>query len=188
MTSAEMIRRTINFVQTSLAQSESGHDWWHIHRVQQLATTIAQNEPDANLLVVELAALLHDIADAKFHAGNEQLAPQISGRFLQKLGLENELIDQILDIIKNVSFRHEFGAPAPQILELQIVQDADRLDAMGAIGIARAFSYGGYKMREMYNPEIKPVVYANSDEYKTNTAPRDACRRYRGVACVQGCG
>jgi uncharacterized protein len=171
MQRAEIIQRTINFVQQTLADSESGHDWWHIFRVYTCAKRIAQNESGANLLVVELAALLHDIADSKFHNGNEELAPQISGEFLRKLEVDEAIINQVINIIKHVSYKHQFGALSAQAIELQIVQDADRLDAMGAIGIARAFSYGGYKKREMYNPEIKPVKYNNSEEYKNNTAP-----------------
>ncbi len=171
MQQSEIIRRTINFVQHALKDNESGHDWWHVFRVYKCAKTIAQNESGANMLVVELSALLHDIADSKFHDGNEELAPQISCDFMRELELDDDIIEQVVNIIRKISFKHEFGAPEPKPIELQIVQDADRLDAIGAIGIARTFSYGGFKKREMYNPEIKPIKYSNSEEYKKNTAP-----------------
>lgn len=171
MQHSEIIRRTIDFVQKTLEDSESGHDWWHVFRVYKCAVAIAQNESSANMLVVILGALLHDIADSKFHDGDENLALQISCNFMRKLEIQEEIIEQVVDIIKRISFKHEFGAPKLKPIELQIVQDADRLDAIGAIGIARAFSYGGYKKRVMYNPEIKPVTYSNSEDYKANTAP-----------------
>jgi len=171
MMKQKIIQHTIDFVKETLAVSESGHDWWHIYRVHKSAVKIAQNETGADLFVVELGALLHDIADSKFHAGNEEIGPQIAHNFLSTLNVEPSVIEQVVSIIKNISFKHSFTAEEKKSLELQIIQDADRLDAIGAIGIARAFSYGGYKMREMYNPEIKPVQYTCSDDYKKNTAP-----------------
>ena len=159
------ITLTINFVKEKLEGAEAGHDWFHIERVWKLAKKIAEQE-GGNLEVIELSALLHDIADPKFHNGDETLALKISKDFLEEIHVEGELIEQVLFVIKNISFKNRAEAPENHPLELQIVQDADRLDAIGAIGIARTFNFGGFKNNLMYHPEIKPNLGMNKEEYK----------------------
>ena len=159
------ITLTINFVKEKLEGAEAGHDWFHIERVWKLSKKIAEKE-GGNLEVIELSALLHDIADPKFHNGDETLALKISQNFLEEIQVDAELIEQVLFVIKNISFKNRAEAPENPPLELQIVQDADRLDAIGAIGIARTFNFGGFKNNLMYHPEIKPNLGMNKKEYK----------------------
>ena len=159
------ITLTINFVKEKLEGAEAGHDWFHIERVWKLSKKIAEKE-GGNLEVIELSALLHDIADPKFHNGDETLALKISKDFLEEIHVEGELIEQVLFVIKNISFKNRAEAPENPPLELQIVQDADRLDAIGAIGIARTFNFGGFKNNLMYHPEIKPNLGMDKEEYK----------------------
>ena len=159
------ITLTINFVKEKLEGAEAGHDWFHIERVWKLSKKIAEKE-GGNLEVIELSALLHDIADPKFHNGDETLALKISQNFLEEIQVDAELIEQVLSVIKNISFKNRAEAPENPPLELQIVQDADRLDAIGAIGIARTFNFGGFKNNLMYHPEIKPNLGMNKEEYK----------------------
>ena len=159
------ITLTINFVKEKLEGAEAGHDWFHIERVWKLSKKIAEKE-GGNLEVIELSALLHDIADPKFHNGDETLALKISKDFLEEIHIDTELIEQVLFVIKNISFKNRAEAPENHPLELQIVQDADRLDAIGAIGIARTFNFGGFKNNLMYHPEIKPNLGMNKEEYK----------------------
>ena len=159
------ITLTINFVKEKLEGAEAGHDWFHIERVWKLSKKIAEKE-GGNLEVIELSALLHDIADPKFHNGDETLALKISQNFLEEIHIDTELIEQVLFVIKNISFKNRAEAPENSPLELQIVQDADRLDAIGAIGIARTFNFGGFKNNLMYHPEIKPNLGMNKEEYK----------------------
>ena len=159
------ITLTINFVKEKLEGAEAGHDWFHIERVWKLSKKIAEKE-GGNLEVIELSALLHDIADPKFHNGDETLALKISQDFLEEIQVDAELIEQVLSVIKNISFKNRAEAPENPPLELQIVQDADRLDAIGAIGIARTFNFGGFKNNLMYHPEIKPNLGMNKEEYK----------------------
>ena len=159
------ITLTINFVKEKLEGAEAGHDWFHIERVWKLSKKIAEKE-GGNLEVIELSALLHDIADPKFHNGDETLALKISKDFLEEIHVNAELIEQVLSVIKNISFKNRAEAPENPPLELQIVQDADRLDAIGAIGIARTFNFGGFKNNLMYHPEIKPNLGMNKEEYK----------------------
>lgn len=165
-----IIDSTIQFVQTTLKNAEGGHDWFHIERVWKNALTIAKGE-QVDMFVVQLAALLHDIADAKFHDGDENIGPQKARMFLQQLNVEEAVIAHVEQIIRNISFKGGNFAAGFSSPELLVVQDADRLDAMGAIGIARAFSYGGYKNRELYNPAIKPDMNMNKETYKKSTAP-----------------
>ena len=165
-----IIDKTANFVKNELASAEGGHDWWHIWRVWKLSVKIAQSEK-TDMLVVELGALLHDIADSKFHDGNETLGPQKGRSFLELLGLDGSVIDHVVKILANVSFSTAKEKQYFRSKELDIIQDADRLDALGAIGIARAFNYGGFKNREMFNPEIKPKLNMTKEEYKRNNAP-----------------
>lgn len=166
----EIIAQTTEFVRETLKNAEGGHDWWHIYRVWKNAKQIAEHE-QADQLVVELAALLHDIADAKFNNGDEEIGPATAGKFLASLNLPADLIAHVQDIIRFMSFKASMGGNTFNSIELQIVQDADRLDAIGAIGIARAFSYGGFKGREIYNPEIQPNLSMTKEEYKKAEGP-----------------
>ncbi len=161
---------TIAFVKNALADAEAGHDWFHIERVFKTAQTINQNE-QANPLIVALAALLHDIADSKFNNGDEEIGPQKAGDFLASISVNQEVINEVKLIIKHLSFKASFDKSTYQSKELNVVQDADRLDAIGAIGIARAFTYGGYKNRVLYDPEIKPNLSMSKEEYKNSSAP-----------------
>ena len=163
--SQNVIQTTIAFVKEKLEGAEAGHDWFHIERVWKLSKKIADSET-CNLQVVELAALLHDIADPKFHDGDETLALKISNEFLQSQNVSAETIEQVLFIIKNISFKNREEAPEILPIELQIVQDADRIDAIGAIGIARTFNYGGFKNNLMYHPDIHPALNMTKEEYK----------------------
>lgn len=163
--SQNLIQTTITFVKEKLEGAEAGHDWFHIERVWKLSKKIADSET-CNLQVVELGALLHDIADPKFHDGDETLALKISNEFLQNQNVSAEIIEQVLFIIKNISFKNREEAPEILPIELQIVQDADRIDAIGAIGIARTFNYGGFKNNLMYHPDIQPALNMTKEEYK----------------------
>ncbi|KAA8485492.1 uncharacterized protein BDE36_0492 [Arcticibacter tournemirensis] len=165
-----IIEQTIAFVKDSLKGAESGHDWWHIERVWKTAINLASTEK-ADLLIVELAALLHDIADPKFHNGDEEIGPATAVTFLKSIDLEDDVIFHVEQIIRNMSWKSSLGKINFRSKELEIVQDADRLDAIGAIGLARAFTYGGYKNRELYNPEIPPNLSMTKEEYKKSTAP-----------------
>ena len=164
------IQLTLNFVKKELENAESGHDWWHIERVWKTAKEIAKHE-DVNLEVVEFAALLHDIADSKFHNGDEEIGPQKAGEFLKSINVDDETVFHVQQIIRNMSFKASLGELSFSSPEMLVVQDADRLDAIGAIGIARAFTYGGYKNRELYNPAIAPQIHQSKEAYKNTTAP-----------------
>ncbi|MDR6942138.1 HD domain-containing protein [Mucilaginibacter pocheonensis] len=165
-----IIDATVKFVRDTLKDAEGGHDWWHIQRVWTNAKLIAQTE-NAHLLTVELAALLHDIADSKFHNGDEEIGPFTAGQFLRSINVDVAVIEHVQQIIRHISFKASFNKATFHSTELAIVQDADRLDAIGAIGIARAFTYGGFKGRELFNPEIKPNLNMTREEYKNTTAP-----------------
>ncbi|WP_316810361.1 HD domain-containing protein [Pedobacter heparinus] len=164
------IDQTIAFVKKTLANAEAGHDWFHIERVYKNALHINAIEK-ADELVVALAALLHDIADAKFNNGDEEIGPRIAADFMRSINLEPAVVEHVQQIIRNLSYKASLGLITFQSKELDVVQDADRLDAIGAIGIARAFTYGGYKNRVLYDPEIKPVLNMSKEEYKNTTAP-----------------
>jgi uncharacterized protein len=170
MTELDIIEATVTYVKNILKQAEGGHDWWHIYRVWKNAKLIAAEE-EADLLTIELAALLHDIADSKFNNGDEEIGPEMAGTFLRSIHVKEEVIAHVQNIIKYMSFKAGFSEKTFHSKELGIVQDADRLDAMGAIGIARAFSYGGFKGRELYNPDIAPNFNMTKEEYKASTAP-----------------
>ena len=170
MNESLIIQHTITYVKETLAGAEGGHDWWHIERVYNNARHIASHE-NADMLIVELGALLHDIADSKFHDGDENIGPQKARRFLQSLSVDELIIDHVEKIIRNISFKGGNEQPTFASPELHVVQDADRLDALGAIGIARAFNYGGFKNRELYNPGIKPNLNMTKDEYKKSASP-----------------
>jgi uncharacterized protein len=165
-----IIENTITFVKNQLQNAESGHNWFHVERVYKNAMLIAKTE-SCNLLVVQLAALLHDIADSKFHNGDETIGPKTARNFLESQNVDEETILHVVQIIENLSFKGGNFQKTFRSKELDIVQDADRLDAIGAIGIARTFNYGGFKNREIYNPEIAPNLSMNKEEYKNSTAP-----------------
>ena len=171
MTPSPIIDATIEFVKSSMHRSEGGHDWWHIYRVWQNARHIAEKEGGADELVVELGALLHDIADAKFHDGDEAVGPETARAFLQGLHLNGTLVDHVGKIVEHVSFRKSLEGPGWTSRELEIVQDADRLDAIGAIGIARAFSYGGHAGRALFDPTDPPQLSTTGAEYKRRGGP-----------------
>lgn len=166
----EIIAATADHVKSLLEGEGSGHDWWHIYRVWNNAKHIAATEK-ASLFVVELAALLHDIGDHKFHGGDDTVGPRMAAEWLHQFDLPDTLINQVATIIKEVSFKGAGTTSAMSSIEGCIVQDADRLDAIGAIGIARTFAYGGHKNREMYNPEINPEMHQSFETYKASTAP-----------------
>lgn len=159
------IENTVEFVKEKLEGAEAGHDWYHIERVWKLSKKIAVTE-DCNLEVVELSALLHDIADPKFHNGDETIAPRIAREFLEGQQVSEDVIEKVLFIIKNISFKNRGEVPAELPVELKIVQDADRIDAIGAIGIGRTFNFGGFKNNPMYDPEIRPSLNMSKDQYK----------------------
>ncbi len=170
MNTQEIISNTEAFVKKTLENAEGGHDWFHILRVWNNAKLIAQNE-NVNIFIVELGALLHDIADSKFYNGDETIGPKVAREFLEREGVSEEIILHIEKIIINISykggnFEQTFTSP-----ELAVIQDADRLDAIGAIGIARCFNYGGFKNRALYNPDIKPNLNQTKEEYKNSEAP-----------------
>ena len=164
------ITQTVAFVKDALQNAEAGHDWFHIERVFKNTQAINLKEK-GDWSTVALAALLHDIADSKFHDGDEELGPHKAGEFLKEIGVEAGIIEHVQQIIRNMSFKASFDTITFHSKELDIVQDADRLDAIGAIGIARAFTYGGYKNRVMYDPSIAPNLHMTKDEYKNTTAP-----------------
>lgn len=164
------IQKTIDFVQKTLANAEAGHDWFHIERVFKTAQTINQKE-NGDELVVAFAALLHDIADPKFNNGDEELGPDVAVSFLSSIAVDADVIAHVKLIIQHMSFKNSFDGAVFTSKEMQIVQDADRLDAIGAIGIARAFTYGGFKNRVLYDPAILPEEHLSKESYKNTTAP-----------------
>ncbi|MCX6183481.1 MAG: HD domain-containing protein [Flavobacterium sp.] len=171
MIESNLVNATIRFVKKQLENAEGGHDWFHIERVYKLALRIAEKEADVDVLVVQLAALLHDIADSKFHDGDESIGPRLAREFLSEQQLAEDQLEQVIAIIENISFKGGNQAQTYFSKELAVVQDADRLDAIGAIGIARTFNYGGFKNRALYDPAIPPNLHLSKEEYKKNTAP-----------------
>jgi len=170
MNYSEIINKTILFVKAKLENAEGGHDWFHIERVYKNALLIADGEVcDVN--VVKLGALLHDIADSKFHNGDESIGPKMAREFLESENVDEVTIQHVINIIENISFKGGNAEKTFSSLELNIVQDADRLDAIGAIGIARTFNYGGFKNRPLYNPNIAPKLRMSKEEYKNSQAP-----------------
>jgi len=165
-----LILATKAFVQQELANAEGGHDWFHIERVYKNALLIAEEE-DVNLEIIALGALLHDIADAKFHQGDETVGPKKAQQFLQQQNVEPATIEQVIKIIEHISFKGGNFQQQFHSKELAIVQDADRLDALGAIGIARTFNYGGFKNRKLYDPAIAPKLNMTKEEYKKGDNP-----------------
>lgn len=172
MKDSERILKTIAYVKKELHNAEGGHDWFHIQRVYNNTLLIAKEE-DVDLLVVTLGALLHDIADAKFHHGDESKGPKKARNFLKSLGIEKDQLDHVVNIVQHISFKNTLSKSAKTFTskELDVVQDADRLDAIGAIGIARTFHYGGFKNRLIYDPEIPPNPNLTKAEYKKAAGP-----------------
>lgn len=170
MINPDLIPKTILFVKEKLENAEGGHDWFHIERVYKNTLLIAKNEA-CNTAVVQLGALLHDIADSKFHDGDETVGPRVAREFLQSENVDEEIIEHVVNIIENISYKGGNFEKKFSSIELNVVQDADRLDAIGAIGIARTFNYGGFKNRTLYDPEIAPNSSMSKEEYKKNDSP-----------------
>ena len=165
MKNKEIIYQTTEFVKSTLEGAEGGHDWWHIERIWKLSKYISQHE-NAHLFTVELGALLHDIADAKFYNGDETIGPRRAKEHLTRLNIEKDIVSHIEKIILNISFKGGNHTQKFKSLELDVIQDADRLDAIGAIGIARAFNYGGHKGKQIYNPNTPPKLGMDKEEYR----------------------
>jgi len=170
MNSETLIAKTIAFVKQNLENAEGGHDWFHIERVYNNSILLSKTET-VNTQVVALGALLHDIADSKFHDGDETIGPKRAREFLFKQDVDSVVIEHVIKIIENISFKGGNTLQEFHSLELDVIQDADRLDAIGAIGIARCFNYGGYKNRKLFDPAIAPKMDMTKDEYKSSTAP-----------------
>lgn len=166
----QIIKHTIAFVKQQLSDAEGGHDWFHIERVWKNTLLILEQEK-ADRMICELAALLHDVADSKFHGGDEELGPAIAEKFLREQQVDEHIINEVKLIIKNMSYKASLGQVQYHSKEMEIVQDADRLDAIGAIGIARAFNYGGFKNRAMHDPNIAPELNMSKEAYKNTQAP-----------------
>ena len=166
----QQIDKTKAFVKAKLANAEGGHDWFHTQRVLNNALLIAKGE-NVDIFIVQLGALLHDIADSKFHNGDETFGPKVAQEFLLDINVDNEVIDHVINIIENISFAGGNELQQFNSTELDVIQDADRLDAIGAIGIARTFNYGGFKNRTLFDPEIKPNLEMSKEEYKASNAP-----------------
>ena len=165
-----LIDTTISFVKEKLQNAEGGHDWFHIERVYKNSLLIAKEE-DCDITIVQLGALLHDIADSKFHDGDETVGPRTARTFLESQNVDEQTIQHVINIIENISFKGGNFEKQFNSKELEILQDADRLDALGAIGIARCFNYGGFKNRALYNPDIKPNLNMSKEEYKNSQSP-----------------
>lgn len=172
MHTTDFVEQTISFVKETLYGAEAGHDWFHTQRVFRNALLLARDE-DVDVLIVSLGALMHDIADAKFHDGDESIGPAMAKEFLTSIGVDRHIVDEVVSIIKNISYKNSFSKidKDAHSKELQVVQDADRLDAIGAIGIARAFHYGGFKNRTLYDPDIPPNLEMTKEEYKNSISP-----------------
>ena len=168
----KVIENAITFVKKTLKNAEGGHDWFHIDRVFKNAILISKEEK-VDPFIVSLGALFHDIADPKFHHGDETIGPKITKAFLKKQQVDEVVINHVIHIIKHISFKNSLDDKTKSFnsIELKVVQDADRLDAIGAIGIARCFNYGGFKNRALYDPEILPNLEMDKETYKNSTAP-----------------
>ncbi len=170
MTSAEQIAKTESFVRKNLNEGSTGHGWWHTHRVRNLALHICSSEK-ADPLIVELTSLLHDIADHKFNDGDLFKGAEISREWLKSIHIDPTIVERVCSIIPKISFKGAKVADDELCIEGKIVQDADRLDAIGAIGIARTFAYGGFKNREIYDPGVNPKMHASFEEYQQTKSP-----------------
>ena len=172
MNQEKILKNTIEFVKTELKNAEGGHDWFHIERVYKNAILISSDE-NVDPFIVSLGALLHDIADPKFYNGDETIGPKIAAEFLKNQNVDSKTIMHVINIINHISFKNSLDTTSKKFTskELEVVQDADRLDAIGAIGIARCFNYGGFKNRALYNPDILPNLNQTKEAYKNSDAP-----------------
>lgn len=173
MSDSEMVEKTIAYIKETLSGAEGGHDWFHTQRVFKNTLLIAKDE-DVDILVVSLGALLHDVADAKFHNGDERIGPRKAREFLRSLKVPAKKASHVVKIVENCSFKNSLSRNKKKRFhsrELEVVQDADRLDAMGAVGIARAFNYGGFKNRPLYNPAVAPKPNMSKTTYKKGDGP-----------------
>ena len=172
MDKEKIIAATIAFVKKELKNAEGGHDWFHIARVFKNSILISKDEK-VDVFIVSLAALLHDIADPKFYNGDETVGPRVATKFLKEQEVHEQIINHVVHIIKHISYKNSFDTASKKCtsIELEVVQDADRLDAIGAIGIARCFNYGGFKNRALYDPEIIPNLNMTKEQYKKSDAP-----------------
>jgi uncharacterized protein len=172
MDQEKIITNTISFVKKELKNAEGGHDWFHIERVLKNTLLISKDEK-VDIFIVSLAALLHDIADPKFYNGDETIGPKKANEFLTNQNVNKEIIQHVVNIIQHISYKNSFDKASKKFtsIELKVVQDADRLDAIGAIGIARCFNYGGFKNRSLYDPEIIPNLNMTKENYKNSDAP-----------------
>lgn len=166
MDNETIVSKTVDFVKATLHDAEGGHDWWHIYRVWKNAQHIAAAEKNVDQLIVELGALLHDIADSKFHNGDEEVGPKTARTFLESLGVEESVVSQVENIVRHISFKGSIEGQKWSSAELSVVQDADRLDAIGAIGIGRTFTYGGHTGKTLYDPGVPPNLNMTKTEYK----------------------
>ncbi len=170
MTNAEAVSKTAEYIKQKFANDSTGHDWWHMHRVWQLAKYIATKEEGPDIFVVDLAALLHDIADFKFHDGDLEVGPKAAREWLESIKVDEKTISQVEDIVRNISFKGAGVKPNLKTIEGQIVHDADKLDAIGAIGVARVFAYSGAKGVPIFRPEINPILHTSFEDYKHNAS------------------
>lgn len=168
MDKQKVIQDTTEHIKQVMSGEGSGHDWWHVYRVWKMAQHITREEGNVDLFVVELAALLHDIADWKFHGGDDTVGPKVAKEWLEKNHVDEETINHVCGIVQFISFKGAGAENQIKTREGMIVQDADRLDALGAMGISRVFAYGGSKEREIYNPELKPQLHQTAESYKTS--------------------
>jgi len=168
MNKKAIIKQTASYVKNILKKDSTGHDWWHTYRVWKMALKIAKKEKNVDLFVIQLAALLHDIADWKFNGGDMSIGLELAKRWLEKLKVDEKTISKVCEIIENISFKGAYVKSKPISKEAMIVQDADRLDAIGAIGIARCFATGAKLNRVLYNPKIKPKLHKTFEEYKNS--------------------
>ncbi|MBN2458686.1 HD domain-containing protein [Candidatus Woesearchaeota archaeon] len=167
MDKEEIIRKTAEFVKQKMQGEGTGHDWWHVYRVWRTALRIGKEEK-ADLFIVQLGALLHDIADFKFHGGDFSAGERVTRKWLSSIEVDETTTNHVAEIVKNVSFKGAKVKSGITTKEGMVVQDADRLDAMGAVGVARAFAYGGFTQRELYNPDEKPVLHTSAEDYKNS--------------------
>jgi uncharacterized protein len=167
MDNEAVLKRTEEYVKEKLSGESSGHDWWHVYRVWKTAVHIGEQEK-VDLFVVQLAALLHDVYDWKFNKGDNDIGPKLARKWLEEMQVDESVISHVCEIVNDMSFKGEGVKAQMRTKEGMVVQDADRLDAIGAIGIARAFAYGGHKGREIYNPNIRPEKHDSFEQYKNN--------------------
>lgn len=170
MSQEQIIEKTSEYIKAKLTGEGSGHDWWHVYRVWKIAVRIGKHE-NVDLFVVELAALLHDIADWKFNDGDDSVGPRLAREWMEKLAVNENVISHVCQIIKDASFKGSDVMTSMKTTEGMVVQDADRLDAIGAIGIGRTFAYGGSKGREMYDPNVNPEKHHSFEQYKNSKSP-----------------